>query len=257
MRVFIFVIFLSISFSSIVYAQHEGLDSVYLDSGNLIIGKINPSSTTERIVIKTADNKIHTYMMTSVYKIFKSHTQVSSNDTIKQHIESTENKDDNKVIKTEPVDQTPTLKTIDKSYLIINAGYAIGLNSESFNVYKIDLIGSYNISKSFNFGVGTGYRKYVSKNGYAKVIPLYVDLRFLLDSYRNYSFFALDLGYSSEVTESFYPLGYYVSPSFNLCSKIGNSSFISFGIGCELQKADNYNIRGNLLDLFFNIGFMF
>lgn len=233
------------------------MDSVYLKSGSLIIGKINPSSTDERIEIKTLDNKTHTYSMYSVFKILKSHAQISSNDTIKQHIESTENRDNNKVTKTQPIGQTPTLKTIDKSYLIVNAAYGIGLNRVFYNVFKLDLIGSYNISKNINFGVGTGYRNYVNTNGYAKLIPLYVDLRFLLDSFRNYSFFTLDLGYSSDVTESFNPVGIYVSPSFDLCSKIGNSSFITFGIGYEVQNMRNSSPNKNLSNLFFSVGFMF
>lgn len=237
--------------SLIGFAQQNGLDSVYLKSGSLIVGTITPFSSKERIVINTADHKVHTFLMNDIFKISKRHVQFNHKNS-----DSTEYNSRYTNKKKEIIDGKSGIKTINKSYAIIDGSYGIGLEGESYHVLKLDLIGSYNISKNFNFGVGTGYRNYIRQSGSKQLIPLYADFRFLLNSYRYFNFFAIDLGYSADVTSSFYPIGYYINPSFNLSSKIGTNTFLLFGLGCEVQNNSNKNIFDNNCNLYFSLGFM-
>ena len=261
MKKIIFSIF-SVFFTLTCLAQQQGQDTIYLKSGSRYIGKLRILPTAEKVELKTADNEIHYFLMNDVFKISKRHAWVIKNNVSNDDIypaknNSTETETTNKAIKH---------KTLDKSFFILDVSYGIGLSNESFHVKKFDLIGSYNISKDFNFGVGTGYRNYVSGNKYVtdniyvseiaseKVIPVYADLRYLIPSHKYYNFLALDLGYSADVTSSFSPLGYYVNPSFNMAFKIENSFFFFLGIGYEIQNvsylSENYN------NLYLTIGLM-
>ena len=249
MKKIIFCIF-SVFFTLTCLAQHQGQDTVYHKSGSRYIGKLRILPAAEKVELKTADNKIHYFLKNDVYKISKRHAwvfknNVSNDDIYPAKTNSTETGKTNQAINN---------KTLDKSFLILDGSYGIGLGNESFHVTKFDLIGSYNISKEFNFGVGTGYRYYKNEYDSKKVIPLYADLRYLIRSVRYYNFLALDLGYSSDVTDSFQPLVYYVNPSFNMALKIRNTTFLFLGIGYEIQNvsylSENYN------NLYLTIGLM-
>ena len=240
----------SVFFTLTCLAQQQGQDTLYLKSGSRYIGKITVLPSEEKVILKTADNEIHYFLKNDVFKISKSHAwvfknNVSNDDIYPAKTNSTETGKTNQAINN---------KTLDKSFFILDGSYGIGLGNESFHVTKFDLIGSYNISKDFNFGVGTGYRYYKSENDSKKVIPLYADLRYLIRSSRNYKFLALDLGYSSDITDSFQLLGYYVNPSFNIALKIRNTTFLFLGIGYEIQNvsylSENYN------NLYLTIGLM-
>jgi len=258
----IIVCIFSVFFTLTSLAQQQGQDTVYLKSGGRYIGKLRILPTAEKVELKTADNKIHYFLKNDVYKISKRHAWVFKNNVSNDDIYPAKTNS----TKTETTNKANNIKTLDKSFFILDVSYGIGLSNESFHVKKFDLIGSYNISKDFNFGVGTGYRNYVSGNKYVtdniyvseiaseKVIPVYADLRYLIPSHKYYNFLALDLGYSADVTSSFSPLGYYVNPSFNMAFKIENSFFFFLGIGYEIQNvsylSENYN------NLYLTIGLM-
>jgi hypothetical protein len=237
--------------SSTGFAQQNGLDSVYLKSGSLLVGKML-LSLNHRIVIKTADNRVHAFSINDVFKISNKHAQFhpETNDSTRSNSELTDKK---KEISTEK----SSFKTINRSYAILEGSYGIGLEGESFHVLKLDLIGSYNISGNFNFGVGAGYRNYISNSGSMQLIPLYADFRFLLKSYRYYNFFAIDVGYSADITSNIYPIGYYLNPSFNVCAKIVSSEFLLAGIGCEVQNNSFYGLYNNHYNLYVSLGIMF
>jgi hypothetical protein len=240
----------SVFFTLTGFAQQQGQDTLYLKSGSRYIGKITVHTLEEKVEVKTADNEIHYFLKNDVFKISKSHVRVFKNNVSNDDIYPVKTNS----TKTATTNKTLNNKTLDKSFLILEGSYGIGLKSESYNVKKIDLIGSYNISKYFNFGVGTGYRYYKSEYDSKKVIPLYADLRYLIRSFRNYKFLALDLGYSSDVTDSFYPLGYYVNPSFNMAFRAGNSTLLFLGIGYEIQNV-RY-LSENCNNIYLTIGFM-
>ena len=265
MKKIIFSIF-SVFFTLTCLAQQQGQDTVYLKSGSRYIGKLRILPTAEKVELKTADNEIHYFLMNDVFKISKYQAWTFINDDPIDDIYPAKMDKGQVQKRAETTDNLLPAKTLDKSYLILEGSYGFGLNSKSFHVLRFDLIGSYNISKNFNFGVGTGYRNYVSGNKYVtdniyvseiaseKVIPVYADLRYLIPSHKYYNFLALDLGYSADVTSSFSPLGYYVNPSFNMAFKIENSFFFFLGIGYEIQNvsylSENYN------NLYLTIGLM-
>lgn len=249
MKKLIFSIF-SVFFTLTSLAQQQGQDTLYLKSGSRYIGKITVLSSEEKVEVKTADNKIHYFLKNDIFKISKSHASVFTNKVINDDIYPAKT---NSTI-TDAANKAIHSKTLDKSFLILEGSYGIGLKSESYHISKFDLIGSYNISKDFNFGVGTGYRYYKSEYDSKKVIPLYADFRYLMRSFRNYNFLALDLGYSANVTDSFQPLGYYVNPSFNLAFQTGYSTLFFLGIGYEIQNV-RY-ISENYDNIYLTIGFM-
>ncbi|MDD4971385.1 MAG: hypothetical protein PHT07_18295 [Paludibacter sp.] len=255
MRVFISVIFLVV-FSSIVFAQQAGLDSVYLKSGSLVIGTISQSSTDERIEIKTRDNRIYHYSMNAVFKISKSRIPGNSKNANKINTELAENRRNNTDTINEHATEIPTIKTINKSYLIVDMGYGLGIHSRYANLLQLDVINSYTVTRNFNLGVGAGYRFYYKNMEYGKAVPVYADLRFLLNPHHDYNFFTLDLGYSFGLSDGVYPVGYYVNPSINFGAKMGNSDYLTFGVGLEVQNT-SINSADNLYNLVFKVGYMF
>lgn len=238
------------------FAQQQGQDTVYFKNGSQYIGKISLLSSHGRLEIKTTDNTIHYFWKKDVFKISKSYASVIRNYTGNDDIYPTKIKSEHIQTTTDTVNKSLNIKTLDKSFLILDGSYGIGITktNDHFHVAKFDLIGSYNISKDFNFGVGTGYRNYVNESASAKVIPLYADLRYLILSHKCYNFLVLDLGYSADVTDGITPLGYYVNPSFNMAFKTQGSFLILLGIGYEIQNISSSS--QNINNLYLSVGFM-
>jgi hypothetical protein len=255
MKKLIFSIF-SVFFTLTGFAQQQGQDSVYLKSGSLLIGTINQSSNDEKIEIKTRDNKIHHYSMSAIFKISKHRNPENSNNSLKKNSDLTNNKSNNTDTPNEYIAENPTIKTIHSSYFIFDAGYGFGIYSQNINLLEVNLIKGYSITRNFNLGVGVGYRYYYVNQEFGKTIPLYADLRFLVNPHRSYDFLALDLGYSMKISYGLAPVGYYVSPSFNIGTKLRNSDQLLFGIGLQIQNG-NINISDNLYHLVFKVGYLF
>ncbi|MBG0859396.1 MAG: hypothetical protein IQL11_07810 [Bacteroidales bacterium] len=196
--------------TSMVFAQSNLQDVVYLKNGSIIRGVIIEQIPNQSIKIQTADKNIFVYQMGEVEKIVK-----------------------------EPV-KVRTTKSGDGSGLkpgykgIVELGYQLGVGEYTLDRLKLNIINGYQISTYLSVGLGTGLRYYLNSN--KVLIPVFADFRANFMNKNLSPYFSFGIGYSLDADYHFEGAGMIINPAAGVNYKISDKLTMNFGLGYELQK---------------------
>ena len=198
--------------STVLFAQQNYQDVVYLKNGSVIRGMIIEQIPNQSIKIETMDKSIFVYKLEEVEKMTKE-----------------EKKSKAKYV-AEPV---------ETGYqAIIELGYGLKVGSYGLDVLKLNVINGYRINNNFAVGIGTGIRHYTEEGESATFIPIFADFRGYLPMNKIAPYVALGIGYSFSPSHSFRGVGVIVNPSVGVGFKMQNNRVLHVGLGYEMQKAE-------------------
>ena len=217
-------------FSTMIQAQSNLQDAVYLKDGSIIRGTILEQIQAVSVKIETADHSVMVIKMAKIEKIVKEPPST---------------------VNAVPKENSGLLR----GYLgMINIGYGIGVGQDSkgTDFAKFDFINGYQFNPYLFTGFGTGLRYYFDNGQNSLVIPMFADIRaHFSDSFIS-PYIAIDLGYSLEATPQFQGFGFMINPSIGATFKTGKYVALNFGVGYILQKYQDGSINSINLDLGFS-----
>jgi hypothetical protein len=224
----IFTIMLFMVLSTVLFAQQNYQDVVYLKNGSIIRGLIIEQVPNQSIKIETMDKSVFVYKIEEVEKITKEQRKAKVN---------------------------RQSSTIQPGYQgIVEIGYGLKTGDYGMNLLKLNVINGYRINDNLAIGLGTGIRHYTESGESGTLVPVFADFRGYLIQNNISPYVALGIGYTFDASNSFSGVGVMVNPSVGVGFKMQNNSLLHVGIGYEIQKADaiNYYFDGNNNNYFYS-----
>ena len=202
--------------SSLLFAQQNYQDVVYLKNGSIIHGIIIEQIPNKSIKIETTDKNVFVYQVDEIERLTKELMQVKSNYS--------------------------KINSGTKSgyQCIVETGNAFGVGTYGMDFLKINIINGYRINPYLSFGVGTGLRYYYDAK--SAVIPIFTDFRVNFINKRISPYFALGTGYSFNSKNDFEGVGLLLSPTTGIKVKLSSNIAMNIGIGYEMQEMEFYTI---------------
>jgi hypothetical protein len=200
------ILILFVLTATIVFAQSNYQDVVYLKNGSIIHGVIIEQVPNKSIKIETADGNIFVYQIDEIEKLTKEPTKNDGENT-----------------------------GLEQGYKgIVEVGYQIGIGDYGMDRLKLNIINGYQINPYFSLGIGTGLRYYFSSE--VPLIPLFADFRANFINGKISPYLSLGIGYSFNAKNSFEGVGFLLNPTLGVSFKISNNSAMNVGLGYEMQK---------------------
>ena len=215
-----FVLLLLVLFSSLVYAQRDYQDVVYLKNGSIIRGVIIEQVPNKSIKIETRDRNVFVFQMDEIEKITKEYLRGRRDSTF----------DD-----TEDVVYNKGLQPGYKG--IIEWGYQIGVGNFGIDRLKLNIINGGQLNPYFSLGFGTGLRYYYNIS--ALLIPIFADFRINFINNTVSPYLSLGVGYSLDALHG-EGAGAFFDPTVGVSFKISRKSAINVGVGYEMQWLKYY-----------------
>ena len=229
--------------STVLFAQQNYQDVVYLKNGSIIRGMIIEQIPNQSIKIETIDKSVFFYKIEEVEKITKE-----------------EKKSKAKYV----------AETVETGYqAIIELGYGLKVGTYGLDVLKLNIINGYRINNYFAAGIGTGIRHYTENGDSGTLVPIFADFRGYLPMNKITPYAALGVGYSFSASNNFRGIGVIVNPSVGVGFKMQNNRVLHVGLGYEVQKAEaSYSYYNNNYSYYYssnetigaislNVGFTF
>lgn len=190
--------------TTVVVAQNNYQDVVYLKNGSIIYGVIIEQIPDKSIKIETTDGSVFVFQMGEIEKLTKESTKGNN----------------------------PGLESGYRG--IIEVGYELGL-TESDRL-KLNIINGYQINPYFSLGFGLGlrYTYYISDR--EAIIPIFGDLRvnFMDKGVSPYS--SLAVGYSLNGDNDFKKEGILFNIIGGVSFMVSDESAMNIGVGYEMQR---------------------
>ena len=205
--------------STIVLAQNNYQDVVYLKNGSVIRGVIIEQVPNESIKIETADRSIFVYKMDEIQKLTKEEKTVAKVDNLA------------------PVNESEGLQRGYRG--IAELGYQFGLGDYGMDRLKINMINGGQISPYFFIGGGVGLRYYFDAD--AALIPVFVHARANVLDKKVSPYFALSIGYAFNASNDFEAVGLLVSPSSGVTFNVSERVALNVGLSYEMQSMEFYD----------------
>ena len=196
--------------TSLLFAQSNYQDVVYLKNGSIIRGIIIEQVPNKSIKIETVDRNVFVYQIDEIEKFTKEPYQDKSANPLNS-------------------------KGLQSGQIsIVELGYQIGVGHFGLDRLKLNIINGYQINPHFSLGFGTGLRYYLDAK--AALFPVFADLRstFVYDEVLPY--LSLGLGYSFDATNNFEGVGFLLNPRLGLSFKVADKYALNFGLGYEMQR---------------------
>ncbi len=213
--------------STLVFAQNNYQDVVYLKNGSVIRGIMIEQIPNETIKIETADRSIFVYKMDEIEKITKEEKKV----------EKSEEKTVAKVNVQEPTNTEGSgLQTGYRG--IAEFGYQFGLGDYGLDRFKFNMINGGQVSPFFFIGGGVGLRYYFDDD--VALVPVFVHARANVLDNKVSPYFALSIGYSFNATDDFSTGGLMVSPATGVTFVVSKKVNLNVGLSYEMQSVEFY-----------------
>ena len=200
--------------TTLVFAQSNYQDVVYLKNGNIIRGIIIEQVPNKSIKIETADRSVFGYQIDEIEKLTKEEIKGKSKNT----------------------GDLSGLKTGHKWNA--EMGYQIGVGGYGMDRLKLNLIYGYQLSPYFSLGLGTGLRYYFDSK--AAVIPIFADFRANFLNQRISPYLSLGLGYSFDASNHLRGAGVLINPTAGVSFKVADNRTMNVGLGYEMQRLGYY-----------------
>jgi hypothetical protein len=208
----LFMLLVILASTSLLFAQHNYEDVVYLKTGSIIRGIIIEQVPNQSIKIETADRNIFVYRFDEIEKLSKELIGGKRNDRYRSN----------------------------SGYRgSIDVGYAIGLGDYGLDFINLTIINGYRFNPFFSLGFGTGARVYHTDD--AVLIPFFVNFQTNFINRTVSPYFALNIGYSFNASNDFNSVGLLLNPSIGIHFRITNTSGMNIGVGYEAQWVEFYN----------------
>jgi hypothetical protein len=215
----LFTLLVILASSSLLFAQHNYEDVVYLKNGSIIRGIIVEQVPNQSIKIETADRNIFVYRFDEIEKLSKELIQGKTSSGYYGNSLSRE-----------------------PGYVgILDVGYAIGIGVGRYGLDCINLtmINGYRFNPYFSLGFGTGARVYHAAD--AILIPFFANLQANFINRAVSPYFALNIGYSFNASDDLNSMGFLLNPSIGVHFRTSNKFGINISIGYEGQWATLYD----------------
>jgi hypothetical protein len=125
------------------------------------------------------------------------------------------------------------------SYLNVEVGYEFGIGMDSINRVVTDFSLLINPSTKFEVGIGTGLRFYSKQE--MVLLPIYIDIRVYPYEFRRTSwmpYISAKLGHSFNLSDSFNPIGFMVTPSVGAMYETRKYKFYSLSLTYSIQSVE-------------------
>jgi hypothetical protein len=204
----LFIIFVCTFITSMLCAQINHTDVIYLKNGNVYRGIIIEEVPNISYKIKTNDNNIFECKIEEIEKLTREfHTREAG--YIPGHLQ-------------------PGYRRI------IEMGHEFQEDRWSTDRLKLNLINAYQLNPFISLGIGTGIRYYYGSRGVA--VPLFADFRTHFMNTQISPYLALGMGYTFDIGYEFRGMGILISPSAGVSFKAFNKARMNVGIGYEIQR---------------------
>ena len=200
LKVIKFLSFFSfILITSLVHAQSNFEDVVYLKNGSIIRGIIIEQVPNQSIKIQS-DRNVFFFRLDEIERITK-----------------------------EPIKGGGSSLTYRG---IIELGTQFPVGDFGLARWKFNFINGIQFNPHFSFGLGTGLRYYYKDEVNAWLVPIFVDFRVNITKDYTTPYIALGSGYSFEASKNFNDVGFFLNTNVG----ISLGSTVNVGVGYELQR---------------------
>lgn len=200
--------------TTLVFAQSNYQDVVYLKNGSIIRGIIIEQVPNKSIKIETLDRNIFVYQIDEIEKFTKEPYQGKSGSSLYN-------------------------TGLQSGYIgIVQLGYQIGVGDYGMDRLKLNIINGYQLNPYFSLGIGTGLRYYFDAE--AVLIPFFADFRANFINKKVSPYLSLGMGYSFDATYNFKGIGFLLNPAVGVSFKVSGKSAVNIGLGYEMQKIKFY-----------------
>ncbi len=206
--------------ASVLFAQSNLQDVVYLKNGSIIKGVITEQVFGEHIKMETADGSVFVFKAEEIEKITKT-----------EKIESTKSVSDQnqnqQTLKTTSI-TTSTKNTHSRGYVgIVETGYVHGVGGLEASRFKMDFINGYQFNPYLSLGLGVGVRIYENEE---YNLPIYLDARFTFTEQKVSPY--ISLGGGVNILE----IDPHLAASIGVLWRTSDKLAVKFGIGYEYQN---------------------
>jgi len=208
---FIFTIYTFIT--SVILAQTNYTDVIYLKSGNMHRGFIIEEVPNRSYTIVSAKKDTIVCTIDEIERITKEPLHKREVGYISGHLQ-------------------PGYRRI------IEIGHEFQVNDWSSDRLKLNLINAYQLNPFLSLGIGTGVRYYYPYDAVA--VPIFADFRTNLMNTQTSPYLGLGLGYSFNVNNGISGLGVLLSPTAGVSFKAFNNAQMNLGVGFEMQRVRNW-----------------
>jgi len=213
------LLFLFALSTTLIFAQGNYQDVVYLKNGSIIRGLIIEQIPNQSIKIETSDRSVFVYQIDEIDRLTK--------ETFRGRVGSSLSNFNN----------GSGFKFGYKG--IAELGYQFGVGDYGMDRLKLDIINGYQINPHFSLGFGTGLRYYFDAS--AAVIPFFADFRANFIDNEISPYLSLGIGYSFDATNDFEGVGFLLNPTVGVSFKISDKSAVNVGLGYEMQRMKFYS----------------
>lgn len=203
-----FIIFVCTFITSMLCAQINHTDVIYLKNGNVHRGIIIEEVPNISYKIKTNDNNIFECKIEEIEKLTREfHTREAG--YIPGHLQ-------------------PGYRRI------IEIGHEFRENNWSTDRLKLNLINAYQLNPFISLGIGTGIRYYYEYNDVS--VPLFADFRTHFMNTKTSPYLGLGFGYMFDINTRIRGAGLLFSPTAGVSFKAFHKAQMNVGIGYEIQR---------------------
>jgi hypothetical protein len=214
----LFMLLVILASSSLLFAQHNYEDVVYLKNGSVIRGIIIEQVPNQSIKIETADRNIFVYRFDEIEKLSKEVIRGTRNGHYRNS----------------------SSRSPSSGYIgILDVGYAVGIGDDGYDFVNLTMINGYKFNPHFSLGFGTGAKFYHSAE--AILIPFFTNFQVNFINKAVSPYFALNVGYSFNASDDFEPTGFLINPSIGVHFGISDGFGINLSVGYDGQWAELYN----------------
>ncbi len=205
-----------IATSSMIVAQQNYQDVVYLKNGSVIRGVITEQIPNQQLKIETADGNVFVFQFSEVEKLMREPVVVMKKTTASH---------------TSSVSREKT-----KGYVgIIDAFYGIGVGDYAENLFGVTMVNGYRFNPYFSLGVGVGLKYYPDSE--TTMVPVFADLRATFTRKNITPFVALGIG-APVISDAVGSVGFFFNPHVGAHFRLPDSKIgLNVSVGYEMQEA--------------------
>jgi hypothetical protein len=209
----LFTLLICTFLASVLYAQTNFTDVIYLKNGNVYRGFIIEEVPNKSYKIKTKDNNIFECLIDEIEKLTREPISNKEMGVTSGHLQTGYKR-------------------------IVELGHEFRTNTRHINRLKLNLINAYQINPFVSLGVGTGLRYYYGHEGI--LVPIFADFRTNFMNTPTSPYLGLGFGYSFDVSYGIRGAGVLFSPTAGVSFKAFNNAQMNLGVGFEMQRVNGW-----------------
>lgn len=136
-----------------------------------------------------------------------------------------------------------------KTKAILEAGIQTGLNKYSWDGFKLNISGEYQLHSRFSVGAGAGFRHYFEKEG--NLIPIFGVAKAYLKEKGTTPFISVAAGYAFSTKNQFKAQGLHANGLIGYVFTLADGVQMSLGVNVEIQQMIFYKFEGSTIPIEF------